>query len=224
MSSGITSKKSTNGKKTDYYYYRCETQGCVRKGRSVRAKIITDYAIGILKHYLFTTEDNYENYRKDAKESLADKTAELNSSIARLAKLCGEKSLEYERAKKYKATDPEGVGKHYDLDEIKGELDGIQNDLDIAKNTRDTIKGSVLTYEKYLELFENIGSILEVGVANSISMEALDGILRKFFSNFELEATGDTKLQWSVSSHKLNEPWEGFVKSNNVRLGRGDRT
>lgn len=224
MSSGITLKKSTNGKKTEYYYYRCETSYCEKRNKSVRAKVVVEFAITFLKDHLFTTPENYEHYKQEARLDSEQRRKELNSIIGMLSKQKGDKNREYERAKQIKITDPDGVGKHYDLDEIKADLDGISADLEKAVVVREQLSTSILTYEKYLELFSNIGEILEMAVSKSVNMNALDSILRKFFSNFILQTTADDKLQWSVSDCKLKEPWNGFLKSEQVVRGRGDRT
>lgn len=51
-------------------------------------------------------------------------------------------------------------------------------------------------------------------------MGYLDGVLRKFFSNFTVKSTGRGKEQRCEITHKLNEPWDGFVKSGNFDCGR----
>lgn len=224
MSSGITPKKSTNGKKTEYYYYRCETNYCEKYNRSARAKVVVEYAINFLKDNLFTTQENYEHYKNEARQDSELRRKELNSVIGLLGKQKGEKAKEYERAKQIKITDPDGVGKHYDLDEIKADLDSIVKDLEKAMVAREQLSTSILTYEKYLELFGSIGEILEVAVNKSVNMDALDSILRKFFSNLTLKAEGDKVLQWYVSDYKLKEPWLGFLNREQVVHGRGERT
>jgi hypothetical protein len=128
MSSGITSKKRSNGTKTHYYYYRCETDGCTSKNKSIRAKVIVEFAINILKQYLFTTKSNYAHHIEDAKEGVANMRTEYNSVIGQLNKQVSDKKMEYYRAKEYKIKDPNGLGKHYDLDEIKSDLDNLEKD------------------------------------------------------------------------------------------------
>ena len=55
-------------------------------------------------------------------------------------------------------------------------------------------------------------------------MAVIDQILRKFFSNFSVKQSGKGKEQRCNITHKLNEPWSGFVKYKNVACGRGERT
>jgi DNA invertase Pin-like site-specific DNA recombinase len=221
MSSGISSKTTTNKNKIEYYYYRCGTKGCNLYNKSARAKVVVSYAIEFLKSHKFITKDNYEHYIIEAKADIAEKTIAIKSSIGTLSKQLGEKRIEYENAKKVVSSDPEGLGKHFNLDEIKQELTAIENDLNKYKSEKNNLNTSVITFNKYLELFTNLGETIEVLTTNGVNIDALNDILEKFFSNFELEATDNGKLQWSVKAVKLKEPYEGFLKSGNVVLGRG---
>ncbi len=224
MSSGITSKALSGGVRTEYYYYRCNTEDCANRNKNLRAKVVIGFAIDTLKQYLFTTKENYQRYVADAKDDMQGKRSELNAIIGALAKQSGDKNLEYKRAKEQVLKDPDGLGKHYNLDEIKAELGSLESDLQLAKTKREELKSSVLTYEKYLELFSNIGEVLEVSVTKSVNMAALDAILRKFFSNWTVELSDQPSKQWSIANFNWQEPWNGFVKSGNVVLGRGCRT
>lgn len=78
------------------------------------------------------------------------------------------------------------------------------------------LKGSIATYSKYLELFESI----DVKLRQMTDMAVLDQILRKFFSNFTIHATGKGKQQKCDITHKFNEPWDGFVKLKDFDCGR----
>ena len=222
MSSGITPKKTKNGK-TEYYYYRCETDYCDYKNRSVRAKVIVGYAIDFLKANLFTAKENYENYKLEAKEKLSESRREIKSAIGSTSKQIEEKKEEYLRAKNLLLKD-DSLKEHFNLDEIQSEKVLLEEKLSKLQTELSDLKTTILTYNKYLELFENIGEIIEVGVANSINMEALDSILRKFFLNFTVSPSGDRQLQWSVTDYKLKEPWQGFINEQKVVRGRGDRT
>ena len=96
----------------------------------------------------------------------------------------------------------------------------MQGELEKLKVERASIKGSVFTYEKYLELFKNISVILE----EMHDMKAMDQVLREFFSNFTITDQGRGSEQRYKVSYYLNEPWLGFVKSDEFVHGRGERT
>ncbi len=216
MSTGITSKKKKDGK-TDYFYFRCNTEYCDYRGKSMRAKVIVNYCIEFLKENLFTTKANYENYKIEAREALSEKRREINSNIGSLSKSISDKKQEYSRAKNLLLNN-DGFKEHFNLDEIQTEINELTKQLKSKQKDLSSLKDSIVTYDKYLELFENIGKIIEVGVQNSINIKALDSILQKFFSNLTVEASENKVLQWSIKEHKLKEPWNGFLNEEKVLL------
>lgn len=221
FSSGITTKKDPETKQiiSSRYLYRCETDGCEFKNRSVRAKTVLDYAIQFLTDHLFTTESNYEQYVADAKEYTVVQAKALDGDVASLTKQIGNKEEEYERTKAIVRDNPK-LGRHYNLDEVEAELKAIKADHAKLVKTRKQLKTAILTYSEYLELFENIG----VNLRKTHDMGVLDENIKKFFLNFTIKQWGTGKKQrWEIT-HKLNEPWDGFIKSNNFVDGRGDRT
>jgi site-specific DNA recombinase len=218
FTSGLTSKNLKEGK-IYYYLYRCETEDCEFRGKSVRASVMLEYAYKFLGEHLFTTRSNYDNFISEAKAESANKTRLLTSDIMSNTRLIGDKQSEYERAKNFVLVNPE-LASHYNLDEIKAELSELESSLKKLNAKRNALKGSVTTYEKYLELFESI----DVKLAKTHDMALIDQILRKFFLNFTIKATGKGKQQRCDITHILNEPFAGFVKSENFDCGRGDRT
>ena len=212
FSSGITSKKQTNGTVKQYYYYKCETVGCEIKKKNVRAKVPVEVAIEFLNGHLFTTRENYDNYVQEAKSISIVRDKELLARQNSLVKQLTDKQKELKSTKELLRKQPNLV-KHYDLDLITTELNSIAEDLKSVKQDRDILKTTHLTYRKYLELFANIGGLLK----KTKSMDYLDQVLRKFFSNFVI-------TDGSVSGFSLNEPWEGFIYSDNFVNGRGERT
>ena len=218
FSSGLTHKKLKDGL-VRYYNYKCETQDCSFRGKSVRAKVVLEYAQDFFKEHLFITEENYDEYVKDAKKDIAQRTKVLNSTIASLSKLSGEKEVSYQKAKDFVLKNEE-FSKHYELDKMKAELDGMKQRMEELKEQRSTLKQSIMTYEKYLELFKNVSVIL----ADMRDMEPMDQLLRKFFSNFTIKDHGKSAEQRYEISYYLNEPWLGFIKNNKFVHGRGERT
>lgn len=133
-----------------------------------------------------------------------------------LAKIVGNKRAEYERTKSLISANP-SLQKHYDLDEIQSELHEFENKLNLLTNRRHAVKESIFTYEKYLELFSDIS--VKLRETHDISM--IDQILQKFFSNFTVKSVGRGKQQRCEITHKLNEPWNGFVINDDFDRGRG---
>jgi hypothetical protein len=210
----LTSKNLKEGK-VWYYLYKCETDGCEFKGKSVRAHFVLDAAYQFLENHLFTTESNYENFLAEAKELASQRHKTLTSDIMGLTNLVGEKNKEYERAKELLIQSPD-LKSHYSLDDIKKEYDDLKKRLDGLREQRETTKTAVLTYKQYLELFQN----LSVKLRETQDMALLDQILQKFFSNFTVKSTGRGNQQRCEITHKLNEPWNGFVNSGDFDCGR----
>lgn len=78
-------------------------------------------------------------------------------------------------------------------------------------------KDAILSYDEYLELF----NFISVELPKTQNIELLDNVLKIFFSNYTVKRTGTGKQQRCEITHKLNEPWDGFVKSGNFDRGRG---
>lgn len=215
FSSGLTPKKLKEGT-VYYYFYKCETEGCEFKGKSVRANVMLEYAYEFLDTYLFTTEDNYHTYEAEANGYAKQQSQEISADIMRYTRMVGDKKNEYDRAKSLVLDNP-ALSEHYNLKEIKQELDDMHSSLETLRKQREDIKSAILTYRQYLELFQN----LSVKLRNTHDMSLIDQVLRKFFSNFIIKPkNGDRKQGWDVT-HKLKEPWSGFYENGNFDRGRG---
>jgi hypothetical protein len=64
-----------------------------------------------------------------------------------------------------------------------------------------------------------------MGEAVKPSLELLDNVLSKFFSNLVLKSAlmppKNAITRWEVTDFKLREPYAGFFKDSNFELGRG---
>ena len=136
-----------------------------------------------------------------------------------LTRVVGLKEKEYDNAKQFILTNPD-LKDHYNLDEISKELKDLRSDLNNAKRQKSDIKQSILTYEEYLELFDSVSDKLR----KTTDMALIDGVLRIFFSNFTVKQWGKGKGQRREITHKLKEPWDGFLKNGDFSCGRGERT
>lgn len=213
FSSGLTSKDRKDGR-IYYYNYKCETDDCVFRNKSVRAKKVLEYAYDFLDKHVFDTESNYEKFTEDSREYTAQYADKLKSKIMSLTRLVGLKQEEYDNAKQFVLTNP-ALQEHYDLDGIKNELAGLKGDLLKAKTQKDNIKQSILAYKEYLELFGSVSDKLR----KTTDMALIDSILQIFFSNFTVKQPGKGKEQRCEIIHKLKEPWEGFLNNNEFSCG-----
>jgi DNA invertase Pin-like site-specific DNA recombinase len=219
--SGITTKRDPDTRQiiSSRYYYRCETETCVYRNKSIRAKVVIDHITDFLSSHLFTTESNYEQYVAEAQEYAQVQANALNSDIAALTKQLGNKQAEYDRTKRAITDNPQIV-RHYNLDEVEAETKSIDKDLQKLVATRKRLKQSILTYSEYLELFNSIG----VNLRKTHDMQVIDETVRKFFLNLTITDHGKDKKQRYEIAHELKKPWADFIKNDNFDRGRGDRT
>jgi hypothetical protein len=96
----------------------------------------------------------------------------------------------------------------------------LKKRLESLTKKRAAAKHSVVTYKECFELLKNVS----VKLRETHDIPLLDQILRKFFSNFTVKLSGIGKKQRCEITHILNEPFAGFVKSDNFDGGRGERT
>lgn len=196
------------------YYYKCETEGCKVEGSSARAGLVVSAAQKFFRDHLFITEGNYAHFVKEAEKEAKRKSVEFDSIIAGSKVKIANKEKAYEQTKELILKNPD-LKEHYDLDRYGKEIEKIKRDFEKAKRQRDNIKGAIPTFEEYLKLLKTTPVIL----GRIRDMKAMDQLLRIFFSNFTIVPGEKDFRKGSTVTYKLNEPYEGFVKSNDFVLG-----
>jgi hypothetical protein len=150
--------------------------------------------------------------------SLAQKTREYDSKIASFKINISNQEKSYEKIKDLIANNA-SFAEHYDLDNALAKVNKLSEYVK-AEKIKNDIKSSLPTYEEYLKLFESIPVIL-----NKIrDMEAMDKLLRYFFSNFTIKPTNETDFKESKVSAELKEPWRGFLDNDDFVRGAGTGT
>ncbi len=216
FSSGITTKKLRDGSTTEYYYYKCETLTCPFRNKSVLSTKVTLHIYNYLKEHQFTTKDNYDYWIAEAKKKLSQTLKEMESRITSLSKTISLKEKEYQQTKDLIRNSPV-LQEHYDLKALTAEIKTLKTEQTRLVGDRKEAKEALPTYKKYLELMNGVSDIL----IDEEEGELKDSVVRVFFSNFTVTADSfDVKRGYNIT-HKLNEPWEGFVNSKNFDLGRG---
>lgn len=196
------------------YYYKCETLGCDVKGSSARASLVIDAAQQFFQDYLFITKGNYEHFVRVAEKEAKCRSAEFDSVMARSKIIIANKEKSYERTKELIIKNPE-LKEHYNLDKYRTEIDKVKKDYAKASKQRDNIIYAIPTFEEYLKLLETAPVIL----GKIRDMKVMDMLLRIFFSNFTIKPVREGSFKGSIVTFKLNEPWKGFVESNDFVHG-----
>ncbi len=200
---GITAKKLKHETK-NYFYYRCETDGCPLENKSTRAKTILDFAIKYFEKKPFSNVDAYQHYKKEmqrVKEQRIKETREqLRLNKSELTKLNGRITELKEAMVLEKDEDVKGYQKE-DFQKTNDKIVALTGEIEKLESKVEAIKGTLLTYEEFLELFDNMSVIL----AKTTKMKDLDILLRKVFLNF-------TVNKKNVEEYTLNEPFASLER------------
>ena len=221
LTSMVVDKRDKETKKVIHsrYYYKCETLGCDMYGKSARAKVVIDAAQEFFETFLFVTQSNYGEFVEQAQKAILSKTSEIDSTLARLKITIANKQKAYEQMKALILDDHKLKG-HYDLDKHMADIEGLKAEYKSNLQHKDNIKNTLPTFEEYLKLLQSTPVIL----GKIRDMKAMDTLLRIFFSNFCITATGKGFQQGSKVTYRTNEPWEGFVINNDFVRGAGQGT
>jgi len=208
--------KETGKVKEARYYYKCETEGCPMYDKSARAGYVIDAAQGFFKQFLFVTESNYAEYVKNAKEVAKKQSAQMDSAMAGLKTQVANKERSYDRTKELVLGNPD-LKQHYDLDKYLQEIEALKSKYDRTKRNRENIYSSIPSFEEYLKLLSTAPVIL----GKIRDMDAMDALLRVFFSNFTIHPISKGTFKGATVSYELKEPWKGFIENGDFVSGAG---
>ena len=200
MSATIT-KKST-GK--SYFFFRCETKGCKRKGKGTRANIVREFIVDFLQKNNIASKKTYEHFHEKIKILQKEKNVQYNASLNTIRK--SNQKLK-EKASGYRDYIPQIKDKAVQEDyenQLKQTLKDISTQevrMSELKSALEQNKQVILDYQKFLELFQNLAQ----RVAKTKKMDELNYIGKLIFLNFTIK---DQK----VASYKLKPPFQGAAK------------
>lgn len=205
MNPAITPKAMKSGEKKQYYNFRCNTPGCKNQNKSIRAKIILDFAVRLLREQPFSSSDAYKGYVKEMqalwKKRLEQQVKQVGhlGAVVREAKRKRDETLELLRGEIdmeiQVVLKQEIKALTKDLKQYTAELKSLQTQLE-QKNP------DIVDSKRFFELFK----ILPSFIGKIESMEDLDWIMRKIFVNFTIKNK-------KVASYSLNAPFNGLVKA-----------
>ncbi|KKS14305.1 MAG: Recombinase [Candidatus Daviesbacteria bacterium GW2011_GWB1_41_5] len=219
MSAGITVKYSTN-RKINYFNFRCDTIGCKitkpsgkKVNQNVRGNVILDYVYQFLEEHKFTDKRAYNHYVQEMKGIQEKERKELESRRKSLQQTAKELEDRITVIKDYIPQEEDNEIKDEYRDDFKAKKAKLKDILEEIEKVKEAkVKGSkvVLTYQKFVELFNDLPVILR----KTKTMEGKDQIIRKIFSNFVLK---DKK----VASYQLNQPFKDFIEKGFFVSSRG---
>ena len=216
MSSGITVKKNKYGKKTNYYYYRCETHDCPMKNKSVRAKVIMDFVFDFISKHQFTSKKIYHHFLKEMQEMQKQNNADFNKRLRILTANRDKLEKKQQAAKDFLINEEDLEIKRIYKKELKDttrDISSLNRKIQEITKLKNENSEVLFSYEKFLELFENLAQRLR----KVKKMDELDFLLRKLFSNFIIK---DKKIAY----YKLKPPFEEVVEKQNILTGGDEGT
>lgn len=196
MSAGITPKKNKD-EVTKYFYYRCDTDFCKRKGKSVRANVIMNYIYAFLDTKPFSSKASYDHYTEEMKQVSEKRSHETSKTIMALQAQKRDKEKKFLQIKDLLLKDEDkSLSTHYkgDLDKLEKEIKDLKVRIDELRVFMSTIKTSLLTYENFLELMDNMKQTMN----QMKTMNEIDYLCRKIYMNFTI--SGKKVINANLSS------------------------
>lgn len=207
---------STSQTAKRYLYFRCDTQWCERKKKSIRSKVILDFIYDFLKDGLNFTEVEYQQYL-DGMKYLSDEAKvgirqELNTKRGltkrkeqELSERCL-KIVDYDKASTIYRENNKQIKK------LEGEISQLKDDITTLEEEIKKAEGEVMTLEQFANFSKN--AAVTVQSADAVGK---DVICRKIFANFVVD-------EEKVASYRLNEPFATLIERRKNLFSRGDRT
>ncbi len=209
--------KIVAGEKKWTYRFRCSTKGCVNNRTSIRAKTIKDFAVEFFKQYNFGNKQTYNHYQKEMNRLNKVKTESIRANIYRLT---GDKQAfvnEISRLEKSLNSylDNKGLTEHLytQYNTQKKGLDKIKLLIKEEKGKEKQLKTGLLSYEKFLELMQEIPYRFD----KAATIDELNFLLEKVYSNLVID---DQK----ILTYTLQSPFKEFVEKGFVLKSALTRT
>ena len=187
MSTGMTPKRNKqNVVIRHYFYFRCDTPGCMHKGKSIRAKVVMSAIYGFLDAHPLKTPEGYKHYVAEMERILAEKQKEAERELRSIRAQRHGMDQRLADLKNLLGKEDDVVLAREHKKDIKIQLQKIQS-LEARTQKlgeqKAEAKDVILSSAEFIELFQNIANLIQ----NIDSMADLDFIVRKFFSNLTIK-------------------------------------
>lgn len=209
---GITVKPK---QKREYFYYRCTNNKCSQHNKSIRAKVVVNYAVDYLRGVTYDTEAMYKHYQGEMVGIVKKRGEELTNAQRSLTKQLSDLKGKIDNVTDMTAREQAGEANPVLLSHYKGDLAGkldtqkqLTEQLEAIKAKLAANNEAIATYSQFVELLKNLPD----KIAQMKNLGDLDYYLSKIFSNFVVK---DKK----VLTCQLNQPFIAFVKASLATKG-----
>ncbi len=199
-----------------YLYYRCNSDNCTRKKKSIRAIEIFNFIYKLLENGVELTEKDYQYYHDNLTVQADKRRLELRTEINskegalkatnRRIKTIGLKLIDY------KQDSPVWKVNNEQLNKLEEERKDLEQQIKDSRDTLNDPEEELLSIEQFLNLAKNAGS--KVKAANEV---AKDHICRIIFLNLVVD-------EQKVVSYQMTKAFSKLEKAQSVLNGRGERT
>lgn len=196
-------------------YYRCDSDLCSRRKKSIRGKIIFNFIYKFLSEGLHFTEKDYDKYYTNITSLNYEKREKLQFEIhSKQGLLRGAKAQVNDIA--YKILDEKNIIvkeiNEKRLTEIQESVVVLEAEIEQLKQQITDPQTEKLSVEQFLNLSKNAAKIIKSG-----DVIVKDVISRSIFLNLSVD-------EEKVASWQLKPPFDEMLKTHSVSFSRGERT
>ena len=204
MTSGLTTKMNGNKGLTHYYNYRCDEKGCGSPIKAVRAHVVVNYGIDYLRKHKFDSREVYDHYVDEMRRVIANQEEVLEAERRSLTSVKVDTDDKIVKIKDLLLQETDIQVKNVFKEDLKKEQANVaklSKDIEKVKEEKAKHKQAIMSYEQFLELFNDLPNI----ISKTKTLSEKDFLLGKIFLNFIVK---DKK----VLSCQLNQPFDKFKK------------
>ncbi|HZE87173.1 MAG TPA: recombinase family protein [Methylomirabilota bacterium] len=204
MTSGLTPKMNRNKGLTHYYNYRCAEKGCRSRIKAVRAHVVVNYGIDYLRKHKFDSREVYEHYVYEMRRVIASQEELLETQRRSLTSAKVDTDDKIVKIKDLLLQETDIQVKNVfkvDLKKEQANVAKLTKDIEKVKEEKAKHKQAILSYEQFLELFNDLPNI----ISKTKTLSEKDFLLGKIFLNFIVKNK-------KVLSCQLNQPFDKFKK------------
>lgn len=176
-----------------YFNFRCTTPTCTRFNKSIRAKVILAAVYDFLNKHPFANKKAYDRYVPEMKRIIEERGKETESLLRSLNVQQRHLAQRITDTKEQLRGEEDRVlvteYKH-DLKEQLEKAKKLEAQIKAAKLKRERANDVILTYESFIELFQNLAQRIQ----KIESMEQLNFVIKKLFTNFVVDGQKVTKI------------------------------